>query len=284
LLARWNLDAGSQTLETWRMQSPWVLVSACAVSAVVGGLASGWLLADGKIDAEAEPRAKTKTKAEQRAEPRVDVDGLRARLDELEGRLSTLQRQQQARVKLQKYADSLAEGEEGETAVKPTPAGGVIDGEDPTFELAVRSVMDRAEWEKDEEQKVVRTQRRNERVTRQTELLRERLRLSDEQTQAVSAILVKQMESFRALRGGDDDSQGPRPATRSEWREKIGAIRQQSDDELAKHLSEGQMRDYRSFAEEEGIGTRGFGGRAAQRSGASGDRAPSAGDRAPAER
>ncbi len=240
------------------MASIQVLVIACTCSALVGGAVSGFVVnrlgAEREaVEVEAEPKKKKKV-----ATPRVDTQ-LETRLAELEGQLASLRRSQQAREALTKFAESMTDDESD--APKQKKPSGVVDEADPVFELAVRSVMDRVEWEKDEEEKAVRQQRRTERASRQTALLTERLKLSEEQAQEVSAVLTSQMDRFRGLRDRDGESGDSRPATRSEWRERIETIRKETEQELAKVLSEEQMAAYQSYAEEEGIGGRGFGRR-----------------------
>lgn len=206
-------------------------------------------------DIGAEPRGKKERPSEKSA-AKSDGD-LLERIETLEGQLSTLRRQTQARQRLSQLAESLGadDAQEGEAAGKPKRA----DSEDPVFELAVRSVMDRVEWEKDEERKVVRAKRHDDRARRQTSLLTERLGLTSEQADAVATALIRQMEDFRAIRERSDDPDATRPATRSEWRERIGEIRKKTELALSQVLTEEQMKQYLAVAEEEGIGARGWG-------------------------
>lgn len=245
------------------MTSLQTLVIASLSSAIVGGLAAGLVVS---MTSPTPPRERRPV-GEPQAEPPPEsgeLTRLEVRLAALEGKLAALRRQQQSREQLKKYAESLAE-DDGTGASKKRAPNGVVDGEDPVFELAVRSVMDRVDWEKDEQQKAERQQQRDERADRQTALLTERLGLNDEQSEAVSAVLVRQMDRFRALRDRDGNSEGPRPATRSEWRQQITEIRKQTEDELLAVLTEAQMAEYRAVAEEEGIGARGFGRRGRER-------------------
>src|SRR5690606_13365353 len=106
--------------------------------------------------------------------------------------------------------------------------GRVVDAEDPTFELAVRTVLDRVDWEREEERQVIQTKRREERAQRQTELLTERLQLNGSQQQDVQRILNEQMDAFRKLRGDSSDGT-QRPTTRSEWRARIDHIRAETE-------------------------------------------------------
>jgi hypothetical protein len=243
------------------MVSTRALILACVFSALGGGLVSGIVV--GRFDdAPVEQEQPKKTK---KAAPAKADSALEARLVEVERQLSSLRRSMQARQALTKYAESIQEESEsadGKRPTKPTLKG-VVDDADPVFELAVRSVMDRVEWEKDEERKAVRQQRRSERASRQTALLSERLQLSPEQAQEVAALLTTQMDSFRSLRNRDEGSTESRPATRSEWRERIQAIRKETESKLSEVLSDDQMKAYLSLAEEEGIGGRGFGRRGA---------------------
>lgn len=239
------------------------LLLASIPSALVGGLVGGIVASSmgaappPKTDQE---KPKTESSESSDLDPRA-VTRLETRLAELEGRVSALRRQREAVASLKDYAKAMAEGDTEATGTKQPSAPGVVDAEDPVFELAVRSVMDRVEWEKDEEKKVTRAQRRSERTQRHAELLTERLALSDEQAKAVGAALNKQMETFRKLREEGENGEEERPATRAEWRERVGKIRSQTERELGEILDEEQMKGYRAFAEEEGVGPGGWGRR-----------------------
>lgn len=231
-----------------------ILLAACFGSALVGGLVGGLGIASLRpSDAPRVPqKEERRTPSSELAE---DVGELEARLAELEDRVASVQNQARSRQALEQVARALAEGEDPEAEKPKSAMRGVVDAEDPVFELAVRSVMDRMEWEKDEERRVNRARRQSERTERQTSLLQQRLQLNDPQSQAVTRALGKQMEQFRALRGGDGAEERPR-LTRTEWRERATEIRKQTESELAEVLNDEQLRGYRTFVEDEGLGPR----------------------------
>lgn len=154
-----------------------------------------------------------------------------------------------------------ADAEHGDAG---TRFASVVDSEDPVFDYAVRSVLDRVEWEREEERRVVGAQRRVERAQRQTDLLTAELGLSPEQRETVGRILVERMEAFNQLRSGDAGSE---PATRGQWRHLIAEQRRETEEKLSKVLEPEQLRKFQEFQREEGL----FGGgRGARR----GDRSP----------
>jgi hypothetical protein len=181
--------------------------------------------------------------------PTVDADRVAA----LERKLATLERQVMTRQKLKAYADELQGGGGADAnGSAPPPA----DPEDPAFELAVRSVLDKANYEREQEREQRREERREERVVRQVDYLADKLDLDDDQVAKVEEILLEQTEAFRALRDSDN-----RPVTRREWREAARNIRTQTTEKLGGVLSEEQFSAYGKLQEEEGFGRRGRRGR-----------------------
>jgi hypothetical protein len=234
------------------------------VAALVGGVAGAgatWALAK-------KPDTAGKLKADKSSEARARDDESEAmayRLDRLENDLRALRKQRQSTEALKKYAETLGNKGDAEGGSARAPGAGdapdpVTDAEDPSFELAVRTVLDRVDWEREEERKVNETKRREERAQRQTDLLTERLKLTPAQTQKVQQVLVEQMSTFRNLREGDD-SGAPRPSTRAEWRGRVEAIRTETERKLSQVLEAEQMASYRAFVDEEGFGARGGRGR-----------------------
>lgn len=231
------------------------------VAALVGGATGAgatWALSK-KPDSAAKPKADKSSEARARDD---ESEAMAYRLDRLENDLRALRKQRQSTEALKKYAESLDKqgGAEGGAARDSGDTDPVTDAEDPAFELAVRSVLDRVDWEREEERKVTETKRREERAQRQTDLLTERLKLTPVQTQKVQQILVEQMNTFRSLREGDD-SGTPRPSTRDEWRGRVEAIRTETERKLSQVLDAEQMGSYRAFVDEEGFGARGGRGR-----------------------
>lgn len=234
------------------------------VAALVGGVAGAgatWALSK-------KPDTAAKLKADKSSEARAHADESEAmayRLDRLENDLRALRKQRQSTDALKKYAEALDTKGDKEAGVGRAQGTGdatdpVTDAEDPSFELAVRTVLDRVDWEREEERKVTETKRREERAQRQTELLTERLKLTPAQTQKVQQILVEQMATFRSLREGDDGG-APRPSSRAEWRGRVEAIRTETERKLGQVLEAEQMASYRAFVDEEGFGPRGGRGR-----------------------
>jgi hypothetical protein len=178
------------------------------------------------------------------------------RIARLEAELRTLQRSTKTNRALEEYSAALKKKRASQDAGEPDDdLAPVVDGEDPTFELAVRTVLDRVEWEKQEERRVTEDRRRDERAERQTELLAGRLGLTGAQRPRLQGILVEQMDSFRGLRSGDAGV--PRPGTRSEWREQVDKIRTETEHKLGEVLDDEQMKRYKEWVAEEGWGRAG---------------------------
>lgn len=249
-----------------------------AVAALVGGAAGAG--ASWALTPKAEPkRVSTKATVEEALE--ADDSVLDERIARLEGQLHALRKRNTSSEALRQYARALNKGpasgdadgagSDGDDGAPGDGLAPVVDAEDPSFELAVRTVLDRVDWEREEERRVTRSKRREERAKRQTELLTERLALSGAQQQKMEQILTDQMETFRSLR--EDGSDQPRPATRSEWRARVEAIRSETERKLGQVLDDEQMNSYRKFVEEEGFGPgrgrrRGGGSEVGQRSAA----------------
>lgn len=236
----------------------WVLLGLLG-SALSGALAGSavtfWSSREAIPVATEAQRPVSPAKAPPSRVPSVDLSDVEARVTELEDRLEAMQTQERARRSLQKYAEAVAadaKEDKDEGSARPK-APGVVDAEDPAFELAVRSVLDQVDWEKDEERKAVRQQRRSERAQRQVEMYTERLQLSSEQQQAVAKALAEQMDKFRAL---NDDDEAAAPLTRAERRERGAQIRTQTEQALSVVLTPEQLSTYRTIAEETSPGRR----------------------------
>jgi hypothetical protein len=249
-------------------------VALVVVAALVGGAAGAgatWALSRPASEPSKKTAGEDSTAGDESESD--DEPAALQRIERLEAELRALKRRNTSTEALQKYASRLNKGDakarnsgdagaEAEAELAP-----VLDAEDPTFELAVRTVMDRVDWEREEERRVTQSKRREERAQRQTELLAERLKLTGAQKDGVQRVLTEQMETFRKLRSGDSDT--PRPATRGEWRQRVAAIRTETDQKLAGVLNDEQMSSYRQFVEEEGFGPRARrGGRSGPRDGA----------------
>lgn|SRR5690606_5303480 len=228
------------------------VIGAALLGGMAGALAS-WALM--------RPDPSSAKKAKVAAEGRLD--DLAERMDALEGELRAVKRRSQSTDALRQYARALNEGRTDsdsragdEAAEQSDGMEPVLDAEDPTFEMAVRTVLDRVDWEREEERRVEQARRREARAERQTELLAERLKLSAPQRERVQQILAEQMESFRALRN-PEGSENPRPTNRGEWRTRVESIRTDTEKKLREVLNDAQIASYRQFVEEEGFGSRG---------------------------
>ena len=241
-----------------------VFVVVAALVGGVAGAAASWAIN------RPEPGSAKKSKLAG-DDSAIALDALAERVEGLEGELRALRSRNQSTDALRQYARALnragadSDSDAGDRAPGKQAASSdgfepVLDAEDPTFELAVRTVLDRVDWERQEEQRVNQTRRREERAQRQTELLAERLKLSAPQRERVQQILIDQMEKFRTLRSGEN-SGDPRPATRGEWRVRVESIRTDTENKLREVLDNAQMDSYRRFVEEEGFGSRGGWGR-----------------------
>ena len=239
------------------------------VAALVGGAAGAgatWVLSRdvGGAGKAAARGSKAATPSQARAQE-DESQAMAFRMDRLENELRALKKQRQSTEALRQYAQALDKPGGKHGGAERDPSAGdstepVVDAEDPSFELAVRTVLDRVDGEREEERKVTETKRREERAQRQTELISQRLKLTPAQTQKVEQILVEQMDTFRKLREGDD-SGAPRPSNRTEWRARVETIRTETERKLSGVLNEEQLTGYRAFVDEEGFGPRGGRGR-----------------------
>lgn len=187
------------------------------------------------------------------SEPLSDLD---ARLTELEDRVSALSSQLRVRQALEKQARALAQGE---PAAAEARAGALPKvAEDPAFQLAVRSVLDEVEWEKEQQQEAERAQRQSARVERQTARLTEALKLDPEQVSEVSAIFTEQAEQLRSLRVQRRDPS--EPSTPQQRQQQFAQLRSQAEERLRQTLTPEQFASYQKLAEEGGFGFD-FGGR-----------------------
>ncbi len=232
------------------MRLPWGVALACGMSALFGGLLGVWLGAGERSDTTAKASASS---SEDALRVEDQLAALERRVGELDGRLEQVRRQWHVRQRLEQQVRATKDGTGAEVAEENSrPAA--IAADNPAFELAVRSVMDRIEWEQEQTREATQAQFRDERARRQTDLLSERLGLDSEQADAVRAVLTDQMERFRQLRNVDVPAEGP--VTRQEWRQRIEQLREQTETQLKQILSEAQLREYQQVAEEEGIGGR----------------------------
>lgn len=212
------------------------------ISALVGGAAGG-LLVYGLMptpDATtASPVADVATAAPMAPAAAADPDVTDQRLKRLENSVRNVQK----RVIEQAQVDGVVEDEGGEGQRITLKAS------DPKFQSAVRAVIDKASWEREQEEIDKRDERMDRRVDQQVTELVEELDLSDEQSDQVEIVMRERMDAFRALRSGDE-----RPVTRRDWREKFQEIQAETRKKLADILEEDQLASYDKLQEENGMG------------------------------
>jgi hypothetical protein len=220
-------------------------------AAVLGGLVGGAVAAKFGSPAQVAPQpdsasVSTSSPHEPPPDPR-DALGADDGLGPDDGRVLALERKVALLERvLAKRRAKQADAGSDEGDVRP-PA----DPEDPEFELAVRTIVDRANEQREQEREDVRDERRQERVARRVDELTEKLGLDDDQVDKVETILLEQFEAFSELRSGDE-----RPVTRTEWRERRQAIRGETNNKLGEVLDETQLSSYAKLQEEEGNGRR----------------------------
>lgn len=232
------------------MQSSFVSL---AIAAVVGGAVGG--LAVGLVMRTSEPEP-SRSSQRIREEPSVTADDdeqLESRVQRLEAQLGEMQRRSAAASALADYAKVLAANQEP-SADAGRGLNPVIDGEDPVFELAVRSVVDKLETERHNARRAEREQRQVEQAQRQADFFAERLRLNSSERARMEQIIVDQMRAFQNLWRGDADAGQERPRSRDEWRERVNAIRQDTEQKLSGVLSSEQMEEYKKLVAQEGFG------------------------------
>lgn len=227
----------------------WAIVTLAVLSGIGGGVAGSLATTAFGSATTPKPEARKTERAKDPAETEAQA-GLAERIEDLQGQIARLRQQQNARSTLQKYAKQLAADDNDSDASAKMAPPSVMDAEDPGFELAVRTVMDRVQWERDEERKVTRAQRRQQRVSRQVDWYTDQLGLDGGQKQRLEEVLEQQMEKFRDLR----DRDGGPPLRRSEWREQVSKIRQDTVKQLAEVLNSSQLDNYQKLVEEEGWG------------------------------
>jgi len=229
------------------------------LSGLVGGAGGGaavWLLAytsgSGRPSAKAEKAAKKSGRSKT-----DDGEDFEARLSDLEQRIASLRRKTAAKEALAAYTAAMAKpdqaGGEGGAATVAGMAP-MIDEDDPTFELAVRGVMDRLQAEREKERDARRVLRSQDRARRLTNLFAEELQLDDEQRKQVEEILAAQYQHFRDRRRAGGDAGVGRPLTRRQWRERADQIQKETEDKLAEVLSDSQLELFREIRDEEGFG------------------------------
>ncbi len=229
-----------------------------ALVALGGGLVGGGLVytlglsTDPGTEQDAEAargidRAASGSTKKAETEKASDAD-VRGRLEELDERLRSLQRSMTARENLKRYAKALGEQDDADSPAEAQERRPEPDANNPAFELAVRTVYDRIEWEKNEEQQAERKLRGRQRAEHQTEMLSEDLSLRPAQTDRVRSILAEQMAAFAELRNPNNQEQ--RPQGRDEWRQRLRQMRTNTDGKMEEVLDAEQLEKYRQLMQQ----------------------------------
>lgn len=217
------------------------------VSALLGGAVSGlavWLAAPAATN---RPQARALSESSTQPAP----DATTRRLAALEQQLASLRRAASARQALAAYARAA----ETDSDDDKEAGGPGISSESPTFELAVRGVLDRIRAEQETEKEARRWQRRQNRAKDLTALLTEELRLTELQQREVESILAEQDAQYRELKREGADGSARTAVTPRQKRERNERIREETEQATERALSavlDGeQLRRFREIRDEE---------------------------------
>lgn len=200
------------------------------------------------------PRASAGTLA---AEPTGESE---ARVAQLERRLGVLERRRTGGDALAAYGQALARDEQ-QGAARSSDGGGTATTEaaNPAFELAVRSVLERIEEERDLERESNRAERQQRRAAEIVNSLSQEVVLLPAQKLKVEQLLNEHFAGLRKL----GDRQAPdRPATRQERRDRMRQLNEQLETKLSGVLDGKQLNQFRERREE--LFGSGFGARRRQ--------------------
>ncbi len=221
-----------------------------------GGGAAVWFLVSAQDSARAGAKAEKSVKKSSTSSP-AGTEEVESRLRELEARLASLRRKTVAKDALAAYTAAMAkpdqDGGEGGAGAALGMAT-MIDEDDPTFELAVRGVMDRIQAQREKERDAQRMIRQQDRARRLTNLFSEELQLNDDQRKKVEEILAAQFQRSREQWRARGDAGADRPLTRRQWRARADELQKQTETQLGEVLSDSQMQLFREIRDEEGIG------------------------------
>ncbi|MCC6213378.1 MAG: hypothetical protein IT376_00795 [Polyangiaceae bacterium] len=182
-----------------------------------------------------------------RPAPDLDVD-LDERFDSLDRRLDALERRRAAERTLAAHASAMA-------ADDPPPAGGgaavPFDGgtSSPAFVAAVRSAVDQIEWEREEERRVRRTERGQQRVETFLTTLEQRVALRPDQKEKVRKILEDRAAEMERM-WSERRSGGPAGDAGAGFGDRRRTLRDQTEKQLGEVLDESQMKAYREVQSE----------------------------------
>lgn len=114
-----------------------------------------------------------------------------------------------------------------------------LSASDPKFKHAVRTILDQAKHDAEEQEQERREDWNERRIVRQVDEMVTSFELSDEQADEVEAILFEQSDAFRDVFQGDK-----RPVTRKEWGTTMQRLRDETRTKLAKVLDESQLKQW----------------------------------------
>jgi hypothetical protein len=183
------------------------------------------------------------------------------RIAQLERRIGVLERRRTAGDALAAYGQALAQEESAGTppAARASAGGAAPEAPNPGFELAVRSVLERMEEERELERESNRAQGQQRRAAEIANTLSTELALLPAQKLKVEQLFS---EHFAALRKLGDRRASDRPATRQERRDRMRQLNEQLETKLSGVLDGKQLGQFRERREEL-LGS-GFGGRRRQ--------------------
>lgn len=182
-----------------------------------------------------------------RSAPELDVD-LDERFESLDRRLDVLERRRSAERSLSAHASAMAAGEPPPAGEAATPFDGGTAS--PAFVAAVRTAVDQIEWEREEERRVRRTERAQQRVTTFLTALEQRVALRPDQKEKVRKILEERAaEMERMWSERRSGSSGADAGAGGGGRRR--ALREQTEKQLAEVLDESQMKAYREVQSEQ---------------------------------
>jgi hypothetical protein len=185
------------------------------------------------------------------------------RIAQLERRIGVLERRRAAGDALTAYGQALAREENAGTppAARASAGGATAAAEAPNqgFELAVRSVLERIEEERELERESNRAERQQRRAAEIANTLSTELALLPAQKLKVEQLLS---EHFAALQKLGDRRASDRPATQKERRDRMRQLSEQLETKLSGVLDGKQLGQFRERREE--LFGSGFGGRRRQ--------------------
>jgi len=225
-----------------------------ALVAGLGGVAGGlvvWLL--GPL-APPSPLALPRASGSAAIEVNRDARAFAERVEELEELVAALRRRSAAREALAAFTQA-AQAQTDQEADADTLMAPVIDQDDPTFELAVRGVMDRIQQEKNIAREARRVLKREDRANRLTLLLEEELQLTESQQKEVEQIFTDQFARYRKLRQAARDTPNQTAVTPRQKQELKRQIREQTERETERRLAEvfdaDQLAQFREIRDEQ---------------------------------